>query len=275
MRELLLQSLMCGLLIGFGVPPLLEVEIHADPFKPSPAQVANDQGEELRKKGDFDGAIKAYTESIQLDPNFPWPFNNRGLARAAKGQYQEALQDYAEAIRLDPNYAFPHNNRGLTYAAMNDLDNAIKDYTKAIQIDLVYTFPWYNRGVAWSRKGDFEKAIADFAEAIELDPKFAAPHNEIAWIRATCRDPQFRGGKEAILFATKACELTEWNSYAELDTLAAAYAEAGEFTTAVIWGVTALEKAPEKEREKASQRLDLYRANKPYHQPVEEKPKQP
>lgn len=246
-----------------------------DPFGSDAAAAINDQGEAFRKKGDFDNAIKSFTESIRLNPKFSWPYNNRGLAHAGKGEFEAALQDYADAIRLDSMYAFAYNNRGLVHAAMNHPDEAITDYTRAIEIDSKYTFPYHNRGTAWAKKGDYAKAIADFAEAIQLDPKFAAPHNEVAWIRATCADPQFRGGKEAILFATTACELTGWNSFSELDTLAAAYAEAGEFTMAVIWGLTALEKAPEKERENASHRLELYRASQPYHQPSKTEAKRP
>lgn len=236
---------------------------------PSPMAAAiNDRGEQLRKKRDFDGAIKEFTEAIKIDPNFSWPYNNRGLAYTANGDFDKALNDYAEALRIDPNYTFPYNNRGLVWAAKGELDKAIKDYDQAIRLDPHYTFPYFNRGVIRERKGEYQQAIEDYAEAIQLDSKFASALNSLAWLRATCPDERFRAGREAIQFATTACEVTEWKSYNELDTLAAAYAETGEFTMAVIWAMTAIDHAPESEKQKATERLDLYRANKPYHQPA-------
>lgn len=234
------------------------------------ANALNDRGEEYRKKGEFDQAISKYNAAIKLAPDFAWPYNNRGLAWASKGEFDRALEDYSEALRLDPKYTYPYNNRGLIRSAKGEYELAIKDYSEAIRLDPNYSYPYSNRGIVWQAKGEYAKAIEDFAESIRLDPKFPVPYNSIAWLRATCPDPRFRAGKEGIEFATRACELTEWKSYSEIDTLAAAYAEAGEFTTAVIWELTALEKAPEKDKKSATERLQLFQANKPYREQTKE-----
>ena len=49
------------------------------------------------------------------------------------------------------------------------------------------------------------------------------------------RAPQadFRDGKSAIQHATRACQLTQWRVHGYVSTLAAAYAEAGDFQNAV------------------------------------------
>ncbi len=70
----------------------------------------------------------------------------------------------------------------------------------------------------------------------------------------------------------KACELTEWKEAEHWDTLAAAYAETGEFAEAVKWQQKALDSPEffrrdpdrEKELEKARTRLKLYQEHKPY-----------
>jgi tetratricopeptide (TPR) repeat protein len=249
---------------GEAVPGIKPAKVH---IPPAEAAAANDRGEQLRKKKDYDGAIKEFTEAIRIDPGFSWPYNNRGLAYAANGNFDDALKDYAEALRLDPNYTYPYNNRALVWAAKGEFDNAVKDYSEAIRLNPKYTFPYFNRGIIRERKGEYQQAIEDYAEAIQLDSKFAPALNSLAWLRATCPDDRFRAGREAIQFATTACEVTGWKSFAELDTLAAAYAEAGDFTMAVIWQLTAVEHAAESEKQKANERLDLYRANKPYRHP--------
>jgi serine/threonine-protein kinase len=68
--------------------------------------------------------------------------------------------------------------------------------------------------------------------------------------------------------ATRACELTEWKNQAYLDTLAAAYAEAGDFENAVKFQSQAIEPSAASGDQQAGmrKRLELYRKKKPYRE---------
>jgi len=57
--------------------------------------------------------------------------------------------------------------------------------------------------------------------------------NALAWILATSQNPELRDGSNAVVFAEKSVTATHRKSPAELDTLAAAYAETGDFEKAV------------------------------------------
>jgi tetratricopeptide (TPR) repeat protein len=94
--------------------------------------------------------------------------------------------------------------------------------------------------------------------------------NNLAWFWATCPDEQYLNGSKAIEYATKACELTNWENTSYVDTLAAAYAEAGDFDEAVKWQKKAIELITEEDpaewRIEFPERVKLYQSGKPYRE---------
>ncbi len=71
-------------------------------------------------------------------------------------------------------------------------------------------------------------------------PESARINNELAWLLATTPDADLRDGAQAVKFAERAVELTGGDSCNELDTLAAAYAEAGRLDEAITTAERAL-----------------------------------
>ncbi len=130
------------------------------------------------------------------------------------------------------------------------------------------------RGGTWQFKGEYPKAIADWQAALEIDPKDPTTLNALAWVLATTPEAALRDGARAVDLATQACELTGEKNGSLVDTLAAAYAEAGKFEEAAKWQEKALEllsDSPEKAGVQA--RLEMYRQGKPYREEPNEKPK--
>jgi tetratricopeptide (TPR) repeat protein len=122
--------------------------------------------------------------------------------------------------------------------------------------------------MAWGRRGEYSRAIADYHRAIRLNPVHGdKAYNALAWGLATWRDPKFRNGREAIENAKRACRESDWRKAAHLGTLAAAYAEAGDFKEAIRWQKEALASAtPDYDKAAAQSRLELYQAGKPYRE---------
>ena len=88
-----------------------------------------------------------------------------------------------------------------------------------------------------------------------------------AWILATCSDAKYRNGASAVESAKVACELSDWKQPSFLDTLAAAFAEAGDFESATKWQSKAIDLATDAaEKQELQTRLKLYRDRKPYRQ---------
>jgi Flp pilus assembly protein TadD len=144
--------------------------------------------------------------------------------------------ELAAAVRLDPRNAEAHNNLG------------------AILV----------------KQGRVEEAMAHYTEALRHDPDDAEVHNNRAMIWAASPEARYRDGRRAVEAATRACELTGWTDPRTLDTLAAAYAEAGDFEAAVKWQATALDLLTDvRERQDFRARLELYRNRRPYRETLE------
>ena len=168
-----------------------------------------------------------------------------------------------------PDDPAPFHNRGLAHLALKDYRSAILDFTAALRRKKDAQTQRF-RGIAFAELGEYERALLDLEEALRTAPKDAEANNAVAWTLATAAVPGFRDGKRAVELAKKACELTHWREPSLLDTLAAAYAESGNFAEAVRWQEQALSfEGFGKLHPDAQERLALYRKKRPYrHAPA-------
>lgn len=93
-------------------------------------------------------------------------------------------------------------------------------------------------------RGDFRQGIVLFTKSMKSDPDFLWAANNLAWLLATCSKDEVRNGKAAVTYAKTACQKSDWHCWSFMDTLAASFAEAGEFDYAVECGERALMIAP-------------------------------
>lgn len=140
------------------------------------------------------------------------------------------------------------------------------DFNEAIRVSPEDGTWYYERARAWMQEREYDKAIADLNEAMELNAWSPDAYNALAWLLATCEDGRYRDSEHAVKYAKKACELTNWKNAVFLDTLGAAFAEAGDFDKAVHWQTKARDLVPASSRADYQQRLDLYRRKQPYRQ---------
>jgi Zn-dependent protease/Tfp pilus assembly protein PilF len=155
--------------------------------------------------------------------------------------------------------------RALAYRALGHLQRAIADISAAIQINPTPQ-RFAARGDAEMQLGDYRQAKADFEQAVRLEPRFAQVWHDLAWLLATCPQDDIRNGLHAIEAAKKACELTNWAQPDCLAVLAAAAAEAGQFTEAMEWQKKALASDQYRKNNESEglRRLQLYMEGKPY-----------
>lgn len=240
----------------------------------------------LLLRGDFNGAAAEQTAAIWLNPRNAKAFVYRSTAGYWKGDLDEAVADASVAIKLDPRYAEGYTARANALYLKGDYAAALDDFSKAVELTLpdaahyVITMGGVRMtsdlAVALSGQGrarkklkDYSGATASFLKALQSDPTEPETLTRLAKLMSTCPAAEFRDGRRAVEYATKAGEVTKWGEPVILETLATAYAETGRFEEAIRWQQKALEH-PEYEKEegvKAREMIELYRQKKPYREP--------
>jgi Flp pilus assembly protein TadD len=157
-------------------------------------------------------------------------------------------------------------------AEKGNYSNAVADCNRVVALDPFNARAYDNRGYYASQLGDYGTAIGDSKKAIALDPTIPSPYNNLAWLLAVTPDAKWRDGKQAVEYARKACDLTQWNEPTFIDTLAAAYAEEGNFPEAIKWENKALALASARDRAQFEKALHLYQQGQPYREGVSAKP---
>jgi tetratricopeptide (TPR) repeat protein len=212
--------------------------------KKSDSDYFYERGKTWYKLEDWNKAIADFDEAVRINPGNSDAIGERGLTWHAKGDYERAITDYDYALRLNSKDEIVFFNRGLAYRDKDRHEKAIQDFTAAIRIKPDYSSAYVWRSNSLRKLSDFEKALADLASAFRYAPSDPFVFNDAAWFRATCPNAAFRDGKKAVTHAKRACELTSWKNPNYVDTLAAAYAQAGDFAEATKWSKESLKLDP-------------------------------
>ena len=214
---------------------------------------------------------------MKIKPDYAEAHYNLGVVFGKQGKLALAAAQYERALKIKPDYAKAHYKLGLIFAKQGNLVQAAAQYKRTVQIDPAHVDAHFNLAIHLTNARSYTEALKHFRKVLELRPDHAwARHdrsmvalaNNLAWILATHTDAKIRNGAEAIRHAKAVVAATGGDEPSCLDTLAAAYAEAGKFSEAVKTAQRALAAATAKKQvdlaEQIESRLKIYQRGEPY-----------
>ncbi|MHB8972264.1 MAG: tetratricopeptide repeat protein [Pirellulaceae bacterium] len=190
-------------------------------------------GEALLSQGKLDEAAAEYGTILQLNARDPEAHNGLGMVLIQQRDFESAADQFRQALELRPQYFDAQVNLGMALSEQERFDQAIACFLSAREIDPARTESHINLANVSYRLGRIPEAVASWRDVMRLQPDDVETLNQLALVLATCPIESVRNGKEAVEFAKRAVELSNGQEPVFLNTLAAAYAEVGQFDKAL------------------------------------------
>jgi Flp pilus assembly protein TadD len=146
-----------------------------------------------------------------------------------------------------------------------DNSSALAALNQLLALDAEHAEALTLRGSLYQQSGEYAKAIEDYNKAIPLDPHSAKAAGALAWLLATCQEDSIRNGKRAVQVANIAL-MRGHDDWHNLDALAAALAESGDFEQAVKRQSALLLNPPPEKAAELQLRLESYKAGNPWRE---------
>jgi tetratricopeptide (TPR) repeat protein len=196
-----------------------------------------------------------------------WYVRDEFTAEYPEYTLERACRDFREMLRLEPNYYNALFYMPYRLSEENRNAEALIGWYACVAQRPDDAFAIINRGAIHGRLGQFDEAKADYELALSKHPDKPGVLSCVARNLATDPNEAMRDGRRAVELATKACNLTRYDDPACVDALALAYAETGDFVSAVKWSEMAVKVCDTWRREEIYMKhLDQFRAGKPWRE---------
>lgn len=94
------------------------------------AELIKEKGNALFGRGDYEGALVAYEEAIEVAPATAVYYSNASACCAKLNEFGKAALFAAEALRLDPTMSKAYYRRGVALMGLSQWKPALEDLRK-------------------------------------------------------------------------------------------------------------------------------------------------
>jgi len=128
-------------------------------------------------RGDPAAALAAFQAATRADPKNVRAWNNVGIALQTLERIDEAMRTFSHTLTLDPNYALAHFNLARLYNLRGDAKRALEHAQAAVRGDERMVEGWLLVGDIHRRSRETQPALAAYAMAMRADPASAKARN--------------------------------------------------------------------------------------------------
>jgi tetratricopeptide (TPR) repeat protein len=185
-------------------------------------------------------AAAHFSEALKLKPNFAEAAYGLGVVRHQEQRLNEAIRAYRLALGLKMRFRDAHYNLGRALTAAGQSSAAIAELRHALELDPEDAQARAGLGAALAADNQAEAAVREYRKALAISPDLETALVDLAWVLATSSGASTSDIAEAVRMAERAATLTGYENAVVLDTLAAAYAAAGQIDRAITTADTAM-----------------------------------
>ncbi len=169
-------------------PEAAEAAQRAIELDPDVPEAYYERGFSFLERGEYEAAIRDFDRAIELKADYAQAFRDRGVAWELRGEIAKALRDAEAALRIRPDLPGALSSRGHAKQLLGDVEGAIRDYDRALAIQPHHSEALCNRGSALAQRGDMESAMRDFEHALQIKPDAPFMLSGRAYARLKQRD---------------------------------------------------------------------------------------
>lgn len=194
------------------------------------------------------------------------------------GDNDSAVNDMIELVKLKPDDADLITQLGVLYAVTKKPMKSIETFTEALTKKPDDAKILSHRADRYLGIGKHAEAISDYEAIMKLNVAdkllLSQVLNNYAWVLATSPEEKVRDGKLSVDLGKQACDITKYKAPHILSTLAAGYAEIGDWENAVKFSTQAIEIGKDHEqKEHLEKELASYKEKKPWREATDEEEK--
>lgn len=214
----------------------------------------------------YDLALGDANRILDIQPGFPQAILLRSLVYSSNGDFGRAITDLRRLLRRDPKNTEIRLQLASIYSVDGQSKKSVQMFNEILKQNPKQLEALRGRADANLNIGAHAEAIADYEQVILIEPKDSGALNNLAWVLATSPVDAVRNGERAIEIGKRACDATDYKAAHIVSTLAAGYAETGDFAKAIEWSTKSVDLGQGAIKEQLREELESYKEGKPWRE---------